>query len=51
MRRAADEGFYAYVKTLSPAAIDLELRGLVTLDAQRRFLAALVQRLRAADKA
>ncbi|KAF7796706.1 hypothetical protein EIP86_007889 [Pleurotus ostreatoroseus] len=40
------EAFYSYVKTLSPAAIDLELRSLVTLDAQRLFLTALIQRLR-----
>lgn len=44
--RSADEGFYSYVKTLSPAAIDLELRSLVTLDLQRLFLTALIQRLR-----
>ncbi|KAI0086197.1 Utp21-domain-containing protein [Irpex rosettiformis] len=42
----ADEGFYSYIKTLSPAAIDLELRSLVTLDLQRLFLAALIQRLK-----
>ena len=40
------EGFYSYVKTLSPAAIDLELRSLVALDDQRLFLTALIQRLR-----
>ncbi|KAH8106793.1 Utp21-domain-containing protein [Cristinia sonorae] len=40
------DGFYDYVKTLSPAAIDLEIRSLVTLDAQRLFLTALIQRLR-----
>ncbi|KIP12285.1 hypothetical protein PHLGIDRAFT_124190 [Phlebiopsis gigantea 11061_1 CR5-6] len=40
------EGLYSYVKTLSPAAIDLEIRGLVTLNAQRLFLTALMQRLR-----
>ena len=34
------------MKTLSPAAIDLELRSLVTLDLQRLFLTALIQRLR-----
>ena len=34
------------MKTLSPAAIDLELRSLVTLDDQRLFLTALIQRLR-----
>ncbi|THG98692.1 hypothetical protein EW026_g3542 [Hermanssonia centrifuga] len=41
-----DESFYNYTKTLSPAAIDLELRSLVTLDAQHCFLTALIQRLR-----
>ncbi|KAJ3552995.1 hypothetical protein NM688_g3858 [Phlebia brevispora] len=40
------ENFYSYVKTLSPAAIDLEIRSLVTLEAQRLFLTALIQRLR-----
>lgn len=34
------------MKTLSPAAIDLELRSLVTLDALRLFLTALIQRLK-----
>lgn len=42
----SDEGFYSYVKTLSPAAIDLEIRALVTLEAQQLFLVALIQRLR-----
>jgi hypothetical protein len=40
-----DESFFAYVKTLSPAALDLELRSLVTLDQLRLFLGALVGRL------
>ncbi|TCD62177.1 hypothetical protein EIP91_007261 [Steccherinum ochraceum] len=40
------DAFYDYVKTLSPAAIDLEIRSLVTLDAHRLFLTALIQRLR-----
>ena len=44
--RGVVEGFYAYVKTLSPPAIDLELRSLVTLDDQRLFLTALIQRLK-----
>jgi U3 small nucleolar RNA-associated protein 21 len=34
------------VKTLSPAAVDLELRSLVTLDQLRLFLHALIGRLR-----
>ncbi len=42
----SDEALYSYIKTLSPAAIDLELRSLVTLEAQRLFLTALIQRLR-----
>lgn len=41
-----DDDFYDYVKTLSPAAIDLEIRSLVTLDAQHLFLTSLIQRLR-----
>lgn len=40
-----DESFFNYVKTLSPAAIDLELRTLVTIPAIRIFLNALRQRL------
>ncbi len=40
-----DETFFNYVKTLSPAAIDLELRSLVTIPAIRVFLNALRQRL------
>lgn len=41
-----DEEFFTYAKSLSPAAIDLELRSLVTLDALRTFLTALNRRLR-----
>ncbi|KAL7283597.1 hypothetical protein ACG7TL_003032 [Trametes sanguinea] len=41
-----DEDFFNYAKALSPAAMDLELRSLVTLDALRMFLAALTHRLR-----
>ncbi|KAI0691037.1 Utp21-domain-containing protein [Cytidiella melzeri] len=40
------ETFYSYIKTLSPAAIDVELRSLVTLDVQRLFLTSLIQRLK-----
>ncbi|KAH9843207.1 Utp21-domain-containing protein [Rhodofomes roseus] len=40
------EDFFAYAKTLSPAAMDLELRSLVTLDDFRMFLAALTSRLK-----
>ncbi|KAL6305314.1 Utp21-domain-containing protein [Sparassis latifolia] len=38
--------FFNYAKTLSPAAMDLELRSLVTLDALRTFLNCLTRRLR-----
>lgn len=41
-----DENFFAFAKTLSPAAIDLELRSLVTLDSLRMFICALTSRLR-----
>ncbi|KAI0054018.1 Utp21-domain-containing protein [Auriscalpium vulgare] len=39
------EEFFTLAKSLSPAAVDLELRMLVTLDALRLFLHALTQRL------
>uniref|UniRef100_A0A0W0EUF7 Uncharacterized protein n=1 Tax=Moniliophthora roreri TaxID=221103 RepID=A0A0W0EUF7_MONRR len=39
------ESFFSYVKTLSPAALDLEVRSLVTLESRRNFLNALTQRL------
>jgi U3 small nucleolar RNA-associated protein 21 len=41
----ADEALFAFTKTLSPAAIDLELRSLDTLETLRLFIHALVQRL------
>ncbi|KAJ7775037.1 Utp21 specific WD40 associated putative domain-containing protein [Mycena metata] len=40
------EDFFSFVKTLSPAAIDLELRSLVTLDSLKTFIVALTQRLK-----
>ncbi|THU85641.1 Utp21-domain-containing protein [Dendrothele bispora CBS 962.96] len=40
------ETFFTYVKTLSPAAVDLELRSLITLDSLEAFLHALTQRLK-----
>ncbi|EMD38277.1 hypothetical protein CERSUDRAFT_113446 [Gelatoporia subvermispora B] len=40
------EDFFNYAKTLSPAALDLELQLLVSLDLLRMFLTALTQRLR-----
>ncbi|KAF8891320.1 Utp21-domain-containing protein [Infundibulicybe gibba] len=39
------ESFFSFAKTLSPAAIDLELRSLVSLEALRLFINALIQRL------
>jgi len=39
------ENLFGYMKTLSPAAIDLELRSLVSLDGLRLFLNALTRRL------
>lgn len=42
----ADEALFTFAKTLSPAALDLELRSLVTLDSLSRFINALVCRLR-----
>ena len=41
-----DEGFFDYAKALSPAAMDLELRSLVSLEAMQMFLGALTCRLR-----
>ncbi|KAF7294751.1 WD-REPEATS-REGION domain-containing protein [Mycena indigotica] len=40
------EDFFGFLKTLSPAAIDLEIRSLVTLDSLTRFVVALTYRLR-----
>ncbi|KAJ7271954.1 Utp21 specific WD40 associated putative domain-containing protein [Mycena haematopus] len=40
------EDFFSFTKTLSPAAIDLELRSLVMLDNLKTFIVALTQRLR-----
>ncbi|KAJ7632781.1 Utp21 specific WD40 associated putative domain-containing protein [Roridomyces roridus] len=39
------EDFFSFAKTLSPAAIDLELRSLVTLDSLKAFIVALTRRL------
>jgi U3 small nucleolar RNA-associated protein 21 len=44
--RCVDEEFFTYVKRLSPAAIDLELRSLASLSSLELFLGALQQRLR-----
>jgi U3 small nucleolar RNA-associated protein 21 len=40
-----DQSFFNFAKTLSPAAIDLELRSLVSLDSLHFFMEALVERL------
>ncbi|KAJ6630596.1 Utp21-domain-containing protein [Mycena sp. CBHHK59/15] len=39
------EDFFSFAKSLSPAAIDLELRSLVMLDSLRAFINALTRRL------
>ncbi|KAJ4487730.1 Utp21 specific WD40 associated putative domain-containing protein [Lentinula aciculospora] len=39
------ESFFSFAKTLSAAAVDLELRSLLTLDSLRIFINALTQRL------
>ncbi|CAK5277666.1 unnamed protein product [Mycena citricolor] len=41
-----DEELFAFAKTLSPAALDLELHSLVTLEHLQAFIIALTQRLR-----
>jgi U3 small nucleolar RNA-associated protein 21 len=46
LRIPADEGFFSYTKSLTPAAIDLELRSLVTLDTLHKFTNAVTSRLR-----
>ncbi|KAG2020156.1 WD-repeat-containing protein [Coprinopsis cinerea AmutBmut pab1-1] len=40
------EEFFNYAKTLSPAALDLEIRQLVTIESLAQFMHALAQRLR-----
>lgn len=42
---SSDETFFSFSKTLSPAAIDLELRSLVALESLQIFLNALRRRL------
>jgi len=39
------ESFFGFAKTLSPAAIDLELRSLMSLEGLRLFIIALTRRL------
>ena len=41
----ADEDFFNFAKTLSPAALDLEIRSLVAMDSLSLFMHALTQRL------
>jgi U3 small nucleolar RNA-associated protein 21 len=41
-----DDEFFNYAKTLTPAAMDLEIRSLVTIENLRSFMIALIQRLR-----
>jgi len=41
-----DDEFFDYAKTLTPAAVDLEIRSLVTIENLRTFMVALIQRLR-----
>jgi U3 small nucleolar RNA-associated protein 21 len=41
-----DDEFFGYAKTLTPAAMDLEIRSLVTIENIHSFMVALTQRLR-----
>lgn len=40
-----DETFFSFAKSLSPAAVDLEIRSLVTLESLGIFITALTRRL------
>lgn len=42
----ADNTFFEYTKALSPAALDLEIRSLISLDHLSLFIHALTQRLK-----
>lgn len=42
----SDNTFFEYIKSLSPAAIDLEIRSLLSLTHLESFLYALIGRLR-----
>ena len=42
----SDEGLFSYLKTLTPAAIDLEIRSLVSLEGLSTFANALTRRIR-----
>ena len=46
MPTSPDNEFFDYTKTLTPAAVDLEIRSLVTIENLRTFMVALTQRLR-----
>lgn len=41
----SDESLFTHLKALSPPAVDLELRLLITLSQQNTFLHALMQRI------
>jgi len=41
-----DDDFFNYTKTLTPAAMDLEIRSLVSIENLQSFMVALTQRLR-----
>lgn len=45
MEQLKDNAFFDYIKTLTPAAIDLELRSLVSLDDISTFMGAMQRRL------
>ena len=45
VRLIADTAFFEYAKALSPAALDLEIRSLVSLDHLSMFVHALTSRL------
>lgn len=42
----ADDEFFNYAKTLTPAAMELEIRSLVTIENLKSFMVAIIQRLR-----
>ena len=46
MPTSLDNELFNYAKTLTPAAMDLEIRSLVTIDNLKSFMVALIQRLR-----
>jgi U3 small nucleolar RNA-associated protein 21 len=44
--RSADNSFFEYIKSLSPAKIDLEIRSLLSLEHLELFIRALIARLK-----